>query len=73
MRVAKTDDELALARRFDRVNPYKLLGMCPRCTGVWISLGMFVVLHIIAPISWWFVLLFVPLASIALGFSFIRR
>lgn len=69
MRLATTEEELKRAKRCDRVNPYKLLGMCPRCTGVWISAGVFVAAHVAWPMSWWLLVLHIPLASIALGYA----
>ncbi len=67
VRVAQTEKALRLARAWDRVNPYKVLGVCPRCANVWVSALVFVWLALFAGLSWWWLAPFLGLSGVALG------
>lgn len=72
MRLATTLKEAKRAKRWDRVNPYKLLGMCPRCVNAWVSAAGFVGVHFVAasfclPITWWLLPVFIGISNVALS------
>lgn len=67
LRAATDEKSVLLARSFTRVNPYKMVGVCQRCTNLWVTLGVFVGIHAVSGYSWWWFPIILGISNAALS------
>jgi hypothetical protein len=66
-RAAKNARELVIARSYTRVNPFKMMGLCQRCTNLWITAASFIPMHVAGGMSWWWFPIMLGISNVALS------